>query len=317
MTAGTFVALTAQVTDDCNNPVPNATVVAVFSNGDPALTLAGDGLTNLYSETWQPNSPAANASITLRAAVPLLQPASLVLAGTIEAGTAPLLSRGGTVNNLNPRLDAPLSPGDVVQIFGANLATQYISAASVPLPTSLAGTVVVAGTQQLPLYFASPGQINAELPVTLPAGSPQSILVANNGAYSLPDEILITPVDPGVATASGVLIAQHADFTLVSADRPAKPGETLVMYLVGMGSTNPPGVTGSPQTGSLASAVVQPVVTVGGQPAVVAFAGLTPGGIGLYQINFTVPTGALPGLLDVNVTQGDQAANTSKLLVGQ
>ena len=140
--------------------------------------------------------------------------------------------------------------------------------------------------------------------------------MSNNGTYSLPDEILITAVDPGVATSAGNLIAQHADSSLVDQGHPAKPGETLVMYLVGMGATNPVGVTGAPAPGlPLAPAVVQPTVTVGGQTTTVLFAGLTPGGIGLYQINFIVPPTARSGLQGVSIQQNDAAANASNLIV--
>jgi uncharacterized protein (TIGR03437 family) len=87
------------------------------------------------------------------------------------------------------------------------------------------------------------------------------------------------------------------------------------MYLVGMGATNPSTPTGQQTTGPLEPAVVQPTVTVDTQPAAIAFAGLTPGGIGLYQINFQVPPGARSGTLNVVVTQGGIAANTTTLPV--
>ena len=36
-------------------------------------------------------------------------------------------------------------------------------------------------------------------------------------------------------------------------------------------------------------------LTVGGKTAAVSYAGLAPGNAGLYQINFTVPSGLSPG----------------------
>jgi uncharacterized protein (TIGR03437 family) len=63
--------------------------------------------------------------------------------------------------------------------------------------------------------------------------------------------------------------------------------------------------------------MVKPVVTVDGQKAKVPFAGLTPGGVGLYQIDLTVPTTARNGDLELVVTQNGVAANTTKLIVAK
>jgi uncharacterized protein (TIGR03437 family) len=310
--------MSVQLTDNCNSPVPNASVVASFSNGDPPLTLSGDGVTNVYTESWQPGNVQPNMAVTLRANVAPYPEASMVLTGNVEPNVAPVLNRGGTVNNSNPQLDAPLAPGTVVALFGANLATQALSPGVIPLLNNINGSFVLVGGNQLPLYYASPGQINAEIPVELPLNRPQAVIVANGGAYTLPDNINITAVSPGVAAyASGAVIAQHADFSLVDGGHPAHPGEVLIMYLVGMGATNPSTPTGQQTTGPLEPAVVQPTVMVDGQPALVSFAGLTPGGIGLYQINFQVPTGARSGNLNVVVAQGDVVANVTTLPVAK
>ena len=88
------------------------------------------------------------------------------------------------------------------------------------------------------------------------------------------------------------------------------------MYLVGMGPTNPSVPSGAATPNSPLSPVVnQPTVTVASQPSTVAFAGLTPGFVGLYQINFQVPTGASSGQLEVDVTQNGVAANPTLLPV--
>jgi uncharacterized protein (TIGR03437 family) len=62
---------------------------------------------------------------------------------------------------------------------------------------------------------------------------------------------------------------------------------------------------------------VQPTVQVGGQNAQILYAGLTPGGVGLYQIDFVVPASANAGNLDVEVTQGGVNSNIAKLPVAQ
>jgi uncharacterized protein (TIGR03437 family) len=308
--------LSVQLTDNCNSPVTNASVVATFSNGDSPLTLAGDGVSDIYADSWQPGVAQPNMSVTIRASAAPYPEASLVLTGNMEPNVAPVLNRGGTVNNSYVQLDAPLAPGTVVALFGANLATQTTSPGVLPLLNTVNGTSVLVGGIQLPLYYVSAGQIDAQLPVELPLNRPQAVIVANNGAYTLPDNINVTAVSPGVAAyATGAVIAQHPDFSLVDAGHPAHPGETIVMYLVGMGATNPSTPTGQQTTGPLEPAVVQPTMMVDNQPASVAFAGLTPGGIGLYQINFQVPLGARSGTLNVVVAQGTIAANTTTLVV--
>jgi uncharacterized protein (TIGR03437 family) len=81
---------------------------------------------------------------------------------------------------------------------------------------------------------------------------------------------------------------------LVGASSPASRGEWLVLYANGLGSVAPGVPSGTAPEGL--SATVNPVtVSVGGVPAEVYFAGLAPGFVGLYQINFRVPEKAPVG----------------------
>jgi len=63
----------------------------------------------------------------------------------------------------------------------------------------------------------------------------------------------------------------------------AKPGETVVLYGTGFGST----ISGQ------AALPVNPTIVIDGMVVKVAFAGLV--GPGLYQFNVTVPTTVTPG----------------------
>jgi uncharacterized protein (TIGR03437 family) len=183
------------------------------------------------------------------------------------------------------------------------------------LPTVFNGTEVNIGGLDAPLYFTSAGQLNAEIPSELaPDRQYQAVVIVNN-VPTTPITINLVPVAPGVSSFSdGRLIAQHADYSLVTPTSPAQPNEVLVMYLAGMGATQTPVATGKV---SPATQVSTPAtVTVDGQPAQVFYAGLTPGGIGLYQINFQVPASAKSGTLPVVVTQGGVTANQTMLPVG-
>jgi uncharacterized protein (TIGR03437 family) len=170
----------------------------------------------------------------------------------------------------------------------------------------------------MPLFFISGGQVNAQIPWEIEPGQ-YSVIANVNGALSLPDTITVNPVQPAVvALADGHAIAQHANGKLVKSTNPAKPGETVIIYLVGMGATNPAVASGHPAPSSpLAKAVTQPIVTVDGQNAKVSFAGLTPGGIGLYQIDFKVPASVPNGDLELIVTQDGVAGTATKLTVAK
>jgi len=83
---------------------------------------------------------------------------------------------------------------------------------------------------------------------------------------------------------------------VVSSSKPAHHGDTLVIYCAGLGATDINVLAGS-QTplDRLASTVAPVTVTIDGHDAPVAFAGLTPGSAGLYQVNVVIPAGVRSG----------------------
>jgi hypothetical protein len=116
------------------------------------------------------------------------------------------------------------------------------------------------------------------------------------------------------AAPSGAVVT-HADGTAVDALHPAKVGEQLVMYAVGVGATNPTVATGAPSPMPPATATGGFMLNFDFQPNAPptpgvmlinkwfaappgpVFVGLTPNFVGLYQINFVVqspPVGMLP-----------------------
>ncbi len=127
----------------------------------------------------------------------------------------------------------------------------------------------------------------------------------------MPDTIRLTRVQPGVAAfQDGNIIAQHQDYSLITPDAPALPGEIIVIYLAGMGLTDVPVGSGDPSPANpLARTVVPPSVTVGGKRAEIFFSGLTPGFVGLYQINLRIPADVTPGNAELVVTQETEKSN--------
>jgi uncharacterized protein (TIGR03437 family) len=319
--AGWPVSLNARLFDDCGTALPGGSVAASFDNGDAPIALQDYAGVGLYLGTWTPTFPAASVTIRFSASASTFSPAVAQVGGGVNSNrlAPPLLFDGGTVNNTHPLGGALLAPGTVTSAYGQNLATSTVSPGVIPLLTTFNGTSVVMGGIPAPLYFLSSGQLNVQAPVDLPINQQASVFVSVNNAFAvLPTPVDIVAASPGISSfADATIIAQHSDFTLVNAARPARPGESIVTYLSGMGSTNPGFASGQQvPTTQLAPTRLSAVVTVDGVNATILYAGLTPGGIGLYQINFTVPPGTRAGLATVIVTQNGVIANITKLPVG-
>ena len=317
---GYATPLEAVLVDDCGNLISNGLVNAAFSNGDPDLTLEPVGQ-GQYAATWIPGHtsdslPNSVATVTLRGFVPALSTAVAELSGTVANETVPMLNPGAVLNNLNPQLGAPLAPGTIVQIYGASLGSATDAGAVVngQLQTTLNGVSVSVNGIAAPLFFTSSGQINVQLPNELASGQQYQVLVNVNGLYSNPLTITTAAVGPGLASfADGSVIAQDLGYNLITTAHPAQAGEVIILYATGLGATNPEVASGAVAPSPpmpLAQVTVGPQVTVGGTKAQVVFAGLSPGSIGLYQIDVVIPASAGTGNLPLVVTQGGVASNT-------
>jgi uncharacterized protein (TIGR03437 family) len=316
--AGWPTPLIVRLADDCGDPVLNGQVVATFSNGDPALTMRLTVPDNgLYSATWAPGGVAGAVTVTARANAPNLAATTADITGTVTPNKVPVLFPNRVVNNLNSLNGAPLSPGMVAQVHGSALAPSTAEPGVLPLRKTFNGTRVLVGAFEAPLYFLSDAQLNVQIPTELAPDREYSIVVEGNGGLTLPDSLTLAQAQPGVAAfADRRIIAQHLNFALITPTAPAQQGEAITLYLVGMGATDVlvASATPSPSVEPLARVKAQPTVTVGGRPASVIFAGLTPGAVGLYQINLFVPTGGT-GDLPVVISQNGVEANTTVLPV--
>jgi uncharacterized protein (TIGR03437 family) len=108
-------------------------------------------------------------------------------------------------------------------------------------------------------------------------------------------------------------IAANQDASLNSAANPEARGRAVVLYVTGLGAVSPAVATGQaapPDTISYATANMR--ATVGGVPATVLFNGLTPGYIGLGQVNVFVPDAAPTG--DAVPVVLESAGQSSKMV---
>lgn len=320
--AGWPAALIVQLNDDCGNTVTSASVTASFSNGDPPLMLVGSQ-PGQYSATWQPGAASAQMAVNIQAQSTTLKPAMVQLIGTINQNqnAPPSIAENGTVNTFNRVPAGALAPGMIVEVYGSGLATAKGNTSGLPLPTSFQGTSLVVGPYQAPLYYVSGNQVNVQFAAELTPNQQYPVIAILNGALSVPVMTDISPIQLGVAAqANGLVIAQHGvGSAYITENSPAKQGEVVVIYLSGMGATNPAVKSGSPAPSSppFAEVTAAPTVTLNGQAAPVQFAGLTPGFVGLYQVNFQVPLNAGTGDQTLIVSQNGVSSNPTRLPVSK
>jgi uncharacterized protein (TIGR03437 family) len=204
-----------------------------------------------------------------------------------------------------------LAPGSLFSIFGQGFSQQTASATKLPLPTTLGSTQVLINGQPIPLDYVSPTQINAQVPLETPVNTPVTIAVQNGAQHSNVAALNALAAAPGVFTyGSNHTIVQNQDQSLNSPTSPAHPGDIVVAYLTGGGSVRASGpwITGGPSPGGASPVTASYSVTIGGQQAQTSYIGLTPGFVGLYQANLTVPQlapGNYPLVITINSVQSN------------
>jgi uncharacterized protein (TIGR03437 family) len=242
------------------------------------------------------------------------------------SGTGVFLNPQGIVNAASfAPFTAGVSPGEFLSLFGSGLASQTATAATLPFPTSLGGVQVniswfdANGKLQsalAPIYTVSSGLISIVVPYTVPSdGSFLIFQVTNGGTTSNSAVVFSGPSSPGIFTQNltGLgdgAIRHSSDNSVVTTANPAKVGETVSIYLAGMGTVTPGVTAGAAAPSSPLSITTLPDVLIDNVAAKVLFSGLAPGLAGLYQLNVTIPTGVMAGTsvlieVDANDTAGD------------
>jgi uncharacterized protein (TIGR03437 family) len=199
----------------------------------------------------------------------------------------------GVVNTANYLpITNPVAGGEFLSFLGAGLSS-VTAEASLPFPSSLNGVSVSINGRPAPVYFVSPTQIICLVPYA--TSEPLAVIqVTNKGVTSNAVTLFTDSSAPGVLTANesgtGGAAALHLNYTLVTASNPATVGETIQLFVTGLGAVTPAvadGVGASVSTLSTTNDTID--IFVDGQQAVVSFSGLAPGFAGLYQVNFVVP----------------------------
>jgi uncharacterized protein (TIGR03437 family) len=214
-----------------------------------------------------------------------------------------------------------ISPGALASVYGTGFgATPFTADDGRPWPTTTSNLVSVkVNGAAAPLYYVSPGQINFQVPWSTPTTGTVNVAVVVNGGSSNTAAVPVATAAPGLFydQVSGDAIVQNTpSYSLNSASNPAPAGSTIVAYLTGSGPVAPAAKDGTPAPGDTLSWATSPYsATIGSATATVSFAGLTPGFIGLTQMNIVVPPTLGPGVYPLSVTIDGQTSNSGTIAV--
>lgn len=253
------------------------------------------------------------------------------------SGPGVYLNPIGIVNaaSLAP-ITASIAPGELIELTGTGLANSNASMmGGQAFPTKLGGVIVTINNIQCPLYFVTPTLIAAIAPYELASNQTGlvNIQVNNNGTLSNVVQMYMNDSAPGAFSANqngiGLAAAQHVSTgALLTSSNPAQPGETIVLYLTGLGTVSPSvpnGALGPSSPLSYSDLFNAGNLTVyfndygangtAGNQASVAYAGLVPTLAGLYQVNVKVPSSGLAPGDDVYVEFVTDMADVNQIQI--
>ncbi|MEO7143268.1 MAG: hypothetical protein ABI165_07155 [Bryobacteraceae bacterium] len=183
------------------------------------------------------------------------------------------VSASGVVNAAS--FTADLAPGGFAAVYGSGFVQ-----AGAPV------TVQVNGVSA-PVVASSPFQLNVAIPAGIAPGMATLQVASSTGSSSQSIQLLANaPEIFSVALGQAAIVNQ--DNSLNTTANPAARGSVIVIYATGLGAVT--------EQGGLSPAAQPVTVVLGSAGLPVAYAGLTPGFVGLYQINLFIPSGTPPDL---------------------
>ena len=237
------------------------------------------------------------------------------LAVPVAGSTQPVIrsSPPGVISALAFGGSTAIAPGTWIEIYGEHLSSTtrawtIADFTGTTAPTSLDNVSVSVGGVPTYVSYISPGQVNAFVPSSVTSG-PVAVVVSNGSQSSASFTVEVNAVQPSllvlqlVSQGGRYLAALLPDFvtyvlppwyTTSVPTRRAHPGETIVLFGMGLGPVSPAVASGriAPQASPMQT---PPTVSFNGTPGTVTFAGLVAGTVGLYQINVVVPNIDMPG----------------------
>jgi len=294
-----FAALVVKVVDGNGNGVSGAAVTFAVSAGSATVATP--------STTTDPTGQASTAATAGNS------PGNITIVATSGnftvtftlsshlAGPQNIIFVNGTNFKLQNGCPAPgcVAPGEVITVEGSGFATGVpgvVSGLSIlgPLPTSLAGVSITFNGVAAPIFYVANvngvESMTIQVPFETQVGTAAVVLNAaggGSGNFNVPVQLYA----PGVFTSTYgnqvIAVAVRPDGSYVSPNNPAHLGETIIVFVTGLGQTSPPATTNQPGAGQAVTATVITGLNNAGVPHTnIAYA---QGLVGVYLISVQVP----------------------------
>ncbi len=168
-----------------------------------------------------------------------------------------------------------------------------------------------------PIFQVDPGSALIQVPWDLSGQNKVTFQLQGQGKVSASQGVGIQDYSPGIFTLNGAGVIEDASGQLVSASHPAAPGSVVIIYCAGLGPLVNQPRTGAPSPFSpLATTIEQPVLSVDGKPVTVLYSGLTPGQVGLYQINTALPADVRTGnTIPIQIAMKGAVSNSATIAI--
>lgn len=244
----------------------------------------------------------------------------------------PAITQGGVVNAASFEYPNTIAPRQLITIFGSGLGPAEgqgmvldgllrATPQPAPYPTLVLGNfsgaipnATLTGTS-LPVIFSNSEQVTVQGVTAIPASGEYLLYFAWQGLQLFhPETVKIRTATPGLFTRTaepnGLAAAINEDGTAHDADHRAAPGSLLQLYGTGFGAIDTNPAVGDFFSPTVLTRCTNPVsVTIGGEDAIVEFAGGAPGQIvGMYRLDVRIPEGLEPGSHEVTVQVTGQPA---------
>ncbi len=236
-----------------------------------------------------------------------------VLLGVACLNAAPpvITSIQNPASNILPGLpNFGIAQGQLFVLYGTDMGpTTLLQAPTLPLGTTLGGVTIKVtppgGTAvNVPILYVLNTQIVAVMPSNFPVtvnGVFATMQVTYNGTVGNTFSVRVVDSNFGISTVNqsggGAAVVTDANYKVITSTNSAIPNNTYTIWGTGLGATD------SDNNYATKGTFPKVHVFVGGIEAAVTYAGIS-GGIGLNQINFTIPAG-LSGCYVSLVVQSD------------